>query len=322
VNTISITGASGYIGQRLTAWLAREPTVEHILALDIRALPLSSPKVTFIQHDVTHPMDSIFTQQGVQAAVHLAYLVDPIHNRGRERRINVGGTRMFLAACHAARVKTLLIASSATVYGAWPDNPDLLTEEAPLRGKPGFPYVQDKLEQENLAARYVEEHPDCRVLVTRASVVTGPHMNNYLARYLLKSISFAIRGINPSIPLVHENDTVQATSSILQQAPAGAYNLSAPNPVSLRHITQRSGARVLNLPPGLIYLLASLAWKLRWRSLSEAPPAMLDYLRYPWVVDGSKVTRHTDFRYQHDGYAAIEAFLKDRSVGHPAHMRP
>jgi UDP-glucose 4-epimerase len=272
--------------------------------------------VTSIEHDVTRPIGSVFSKHGVQAAVHLAYVLDPTHNREREKRVNVGGTENFLAACHDAKVEALLVASSATVYGAWPDNPAILTEEAPLRGKPGFPYVEDKLRQEDLTARYAEEHPNCRVLITRASIVMGAHMDNYLARYFLKSITFAIRGTNPSIPLVHEDDTAEATRKILMQAPAAAYNLNAPNPVPLREITHRIGARVLNLPRSLIYALAGLAWRLRLRALSEAPPAMLDYIRYPWVVDGSKVTRATDFRYRYDGYAALEAFLKSRGISH------
>lgn len=312
MNTIAVTGASGYIGQRLIALLEAEPTIEHILALDARPLPSTWPKVAFVEHDVTRPMESLFLEHGVQGAVHLAFLVDPIHNRARERRINVGGTENFLAACHATRVKALLIASSATVYGAWPDNPPLLLEDAPLRGKPGFPYVEDKLVQEELAARYAKEHPDCRVLLTRASVVTGPRMNNFLTRFFLKPLSFAIRGANPRIPVVHEDDTAEATWKTLLQAPPGAYNLNAPNPVPLGEITQRIGARVFALPPGLIYPLATLAWKVHLRALSEAPPAMLDYIRYPWVADGSKVSRVTDFRYHYDGYGALESFLHSR----------
>ena len=84
----------------------------------------------------------------------------------------------------------------------------------------------------------------------------------------------------------------------------------------LREITHRVGARVLNLPRSLIYALAGLAWRLRLRVLSEAPSAMLDYIRYPWVVDGSKVTRATDFRYRYDGYAALDAFLKGHGISH------
>ena len=314
MHTIAITGASGYIGRQLIALLEDEPAVERVLALDIRPLTSSSPKVTFVQHDVTRPMESLFVEHRVRGAVHLAYVLNPVHDREWERRINVGGTENFLAACHAAGVEALLIASSATVYGAWPDNPPSLTEDAPLRGKPGFPYVEDKLRQEALAARYAQEHPDCRVLLTRASVVTGPHMDNFLSRFFLKPISFAVRGTNPLIPLVHEDDTAEATWKILSQAPPGAYNLNAPNPVPLSEITQRIGARVLALPPALLYPLAGLAWRLRLRALSEAPPAMLDYIRYSWVADGSKVTRATDFRYRYDGYAAMEDFLRSRGL--------
>jgi hypothetical protein len=56
---------------------------------------------------------------------------------------------------------------------------------------------------------------------------------------------------HPLIPVIHEDDTAQATLRILLEAPAGAYNLNAPNPpVPLQEITQRTNARVLTLPPG------------------------------------------------------------------------
>jgi NAD dependent epimerase/dehydratase family enzyme len=90
----------------------------------------------------------------------------------------------------------------------------------------------------------------------------------------------AVSGANPPIPLVHEEDTARATGSILLQASPGAYDLNAPNPVPLREITRRIGARVMALPPSMVYPLAGAAWKLHLRALSEAPPAMPDYIRY------------------------------------------
>ncbi len=312
MTTVAITGAAGYIGQRLLHHLVQEPNIDHIVALDIRPPAFEHPKVTFVHHDVTHPMSELFVRHGVDMAVHLAFIVDPTHDRARERRINVGGTENFLAACHAAQVETLLVASSATVYGAWPDNPPLIPEDAPLRGKPGFPYVEDKLVQEELVARYTREHPDCRVLITRATVVTGPHMNNFMARYFSRPIAFIVRGANPALPLVHEDDTAEATARILLQAPPGPYNINAPNPVPMQDIVRRMGARVLALPPGLLYPLATLGWTLRLRAITEAPPALLDYIRYPWVADGSKVTRVTDFTYRYDGWAALESFVASR----------
>lgn len=312
MTTLALTGASGYIGQRLIRILAEAPEIDRILALDIRPLPFQHDKIIFVRHDVTRPMTDLFIEHQVRIAAHLAFIVDPTHDREYERRVNIGGTKNFLDACHAVRVEALLVSSSATVYGARADNPPLIPETAPLQGRPGFPYVEDKLAQEELAARYAHEHPECRVLVTRASIVVGPHMNNFMSRYFTRPLAFVVRGANPPMPLVHEDDTARATAHILLQAPPGAYNINAPTPVPLRDIITRVNARVIALPPRVLYPLAAVGWKLRLRFITEAPPAILDYIRYPWVADGSKVTRVTDFRYQYDGYSALEAFLVAR----------
>lgn len=312
MHTIAVTGASGYIGQRLVKLLAQEPGVDRIMALDLRPLPFAHEKVIFVHHDVTQPMAELFTRYGVRQAVHLAFIVDPIYDRQREMRVNRGGSQNFLEACHAVGAETLLLSSSATVYGALPDNPPFISEDAPLRARPGFPYVEDKLVQEAMARRYAQEHPNTRLIITRATVVTGPHMDNFMSRYFSRSVVFTVRGANPPVPLVHEDDTAEATARLLLQGPSGAYNINAPNPVPLREVVQRLGAHVLSLPPALIYPLARLGWKLRLRFLTEVPPRMLDYIRYPWNADGSKVTRVTDFRYRYDGYAAMEAFLAAR----------
>ena len=72
------------------------------------------------------------------------------------------------------------------------------------------------------------------------------------------------------------------------------------------------GATLLHLPSAGLYPMAGLAWRLRLRAVSEVPPAMLDYIRYPWVADGSKVTRLTGFQYRYDGQATFEDFLRGR----------
>lgn len=315
--TVAVTGASGYIGQRLVQRLAQEPTIDRVLAMDIRPLPFQQEKVLFLRHDVSEPFAEIFVQHRIRLAAHLAFIVDPIYDRQRERRVNVGGSRNFLDACHAAGVEALLLSSSATVYGALPDNPPLLTEDSPLRARPGFPYVEDKLVQEAMARQYAQEHPQARLIITRATVVTGPHMDNFMSRYFSRALAFTIRGANPLVPLVHEDDTAEATARLLLRAPSGAYNINAPNAVPLQEVIQKMGARAVALPPVLIYPLATLGWKLRLRFLTEVPPRMLDYIRYSWNVDGSKVTRFTDFRYHYDGRASMEAFLAGRRRSRP-----
>ncbi|MBP7997876.1 MAG: NAD-dependent epimerase/dehydratase family protein [Chloroflexi bacterium] len=309
---IAVTGASGYVGQRVVAQLAAAPQIERILALDIHPATFPSDKVTFIQHDVTQPMTALFEEHGVDAAAHFAFVLNPIHDRARERQINIGGTENFLRACHAVQAKTVLITSSATAYGAWPDNPLQLDETMPLRGKPGFFYVEDKVKQDLLTQQYAQGHPQSRVIITRMSVVMGPHVSNYISRYFLKAVAVMVRGSDPPAPIVHEDDVAQATACLFLQAPSGAYNLDAPNPISVRQGIAAIGGRVVALPPAILYPVADLGWKLRLKFLTEAPSPMLDYLRYSWSCDGRKVTRYTDFRYQYDAAACIAAFARFR----------
>ena len=309
---VAVTGASGYVGQKVVAQLAAAPQIERILALDIRPATFASDKVTFVRHDVTQPLTALFEEHGVDAAAHFAFVLNPSHDRVHERQINIGGTENFLKACHAVQAQTVLVTSSATAYGAWPDNPLQLNETMPLRGKPGFSYVEDKVKQDLLTQQYAQEHPQSRVIITRMSVVMGPHVSNYISRYFLNAIAIVVRGFDPPAPIVQEDDVAQATTCLFLQAPSGAYNLDAPNPISVRQGIAAIGGRVLALPPAILYPLASLGWKLRLKFLIEAPPAMLDYIRYPWSCDGSKVTRYTDFYYQFDAAACLAEFARFR----------
>ena len=312
---IAVTGASGYIGRRLIDHIVADPAVEKVLALDIRALEHPSPRVTFVRHDVTAPMGALFRQHGIQAAAHLAFILDPVHDRERERRVNLGGTENFCKACAAAGVEAMLIAASGTGYGAWPDNPVPLTEEDPLRGRPGFPYVEDKVAQERMADAFAAAHPETRVLRTRATLVLGPHVDNFVSRYFRRPVAFVVRGYNPPAPVVHEEDVAAATWKLLREAPAGAYNLDAPDPIRLKEALAITGRPVLALPAAIMYPLVRVGWRLRLKALTEAPPAMLDYLRYPWSCDGSRVTRVTDFRYRYDARATVVDFARHLSPG-------
>ena len=153
--------------------------------------------------------------------MHLAFLVDPSRRRRREHAINVGGTEHFLDACAAVDVQTVVVASSATVYGAAPDNSPGLREDAPLRGKPGFPYVEDKLRVEQLTTAFGVAHPSCRVLIVRPSLVVGPGMSNYISRYLSRRLVALALDHDPPLPVVHEDDASGAVHTLLTKERPG-----------------------------------------------------------------------------------------------------
>ena len=68
-----------------------------------------------------------------------------------------------------AGVQQVLVTSSATAYGAFPDNPVPMTEEQPVRGVPDFEYARDKAECDRLCQLWALRNPE-RVDDDRAAV--------------------------------------------------------------------------------------------------------------------------------------------------------
>ena len=165
-----ITGGSGYIGSRLVERLARREGVERILICDIRPPRAFRPKVEFEQLDVTDKsrVRELIEREKPDVLIHLAFVLNPIHDEFRMYHIDVGGTQNVLEAAEAAGVQQLLVTSSATAYGAFPDNPVPISEEQTVRGVPDFEYARDKAECDRLCQLWALRNAD-RVMTQLAN---------------------------------------------------------------------------------------------------------------------------------------------------------
>ncbi len=74
--------------------------------------------------------------------------------------VDVNGTQATLWAASEAGTEQVLVTSSATAYGAWPDNPKPIAEDWPVRGAPDFSYARDKTEADRVCQLWAAEHPD------------------------------------------------------------------------------------------------------------------------------------------------------------------
>ena len=108
------------------------------------------------------------------ALVHLAFVVNPMHDEQAMYEIDVGGTQNVLEAASTAGTGQLLVTSSATAYGAFPDNPVPLTEDHPVRGVSDFEYARDKAEADRLCQLWACRHPDRVMTIVRPCIVFGP----------------------------------------------------------------------------------------------------------------------------------------------------
>ena len=142
-----ITGGSGYIGSRLVERLANSDDTERIVIADIRPPRSFHPKVSFSKLDVRDGpgVRQLLEREHPDALLHLAFVLNPMHDENAMYEIDVGGTHNMLEAASAAGTQQVLVTSSATAYGGFPDNPVPIAEDWPVRGVPDFEYARTNL---------------------------------------------------------------------------------------------------------------------------------------------------------------------------------
>ena len=283
--------------------------MEEIVAIDRRPLSVSaSEKVNFFQRDVQEPLGDLFRERGVDTLVHLAFVLRPGHDRKAMRRVNLSGASSVLDACAEAGVKNLIYLSSATVYGARPDNSPLLTEDSPVRPAIGFQYASDKVLAELIFQRYGDTHRDVRVAALRSCVVMGPGADNFITQAFAKPFLVAVRGYDPPLQFLHEYDLMELmTLAAREDRFRGVFNLAGKGTVSYSEMVALSGKKLLRVPSFLLYPLVQASWKLRLQR--DSPAAGLDFIRYPWLVDTGKVERDTGYRFRYTSREALEAYF-------------
>lgn len=178
---ILITGVSGYFGQKLIKLLETKTEVTRITGIDIKPPAFNSPKLEFIKSDVRDNLEEVFRGRNIDCVIHTAYILPPIHDISLMEDININGTKNVLNAAAAYGVKQILDCSSSTAYGFHSDNPELLTEESPLRGNDDFTYAKNKKEIEAWIRGFEKDHPGILFTTVRPCFVVGPGFTNPLA---------------------------------------------------------------------------------------------------------------------------------------------
>ena len=307
---IAVTGASGYVGSLLIRRLARCEAVGGILAIDVR--DPSSPFgecVSFVRQDVSQPFPRLFAEHSIDTVVHLAYELRQGRDREANRRVNVDGTRHTLDACRQGGVRRLVYLSSTSVYGAHPDNPEALSEEMPARPIAGFQYSEDKLQSEELIARFAAGSPGLSACILRCCPVMGANADNFIASAFDKPFLVAVSGANPPMQLMHEDDLGRCLELAVLGDMEGLYNVAGAGSISWGEMAAARGRRVFSAPAWLLYPATQLTWDLRLQS--DSPALGLDFVRYRWLADTGKIEREVGFRPRFSSTDAWDAHVRD-----------
>jgi UDP-glucose 4-epimerase len=314
-----ITGGSGYIGTRLVGLLAAREDTEKIVICDV-VPPRGGhqPKTEFERVDVRDrgAVHSALQRANPDVLVHLAFILNPSHDEGLMYDVDVNGTHNVLEAAAEAGIGQVLVTTSGVAYGAFPDNPEPITEDHPVRGVARFSYARDKTESDRIVQLWVLQHPDTVTTIVRPCIVFGPNVDNYLLRLWTKQ-PFAVDAgnLDGHIQFVHEDDVVEAVSGLLLGRHAGQFNLSPDGLMTLRECAEVLGTPIRRMPLWAYRGLAKLLWRLR---LSEAPPGQIDFALYPWILSNEKIKATLGWTPKHTSRETFEITMRAQGKLPPA----
>jgi UDP-glucose 4-epimerase len=311
-----ITGGTGYIGTRLTEILAERDETERIVLLDVRPPARAHQKTEFVKGDVRDlaANRALLEREQADALVHLAFVLNPIRDEGRMYDIDVNGTDAVLRAAADAGTEQVLVTSSATAYGAFPDNPVPIAEDWPVRGALDFSYARHKADADRICQLWAATHPDRVMTIVRPSIVFGPNVDNYISR-TWKNSSFMplIDGVEQEFQLVHEDDVVSAIVGLLDAKAGGAFNVAGDGTLTWNEAAEMVGLKVRKMSMKTLKRIYGVAWALHAPKV-ESPPGNLDFIRYPWVVSTEKLKSTAGWQPKYDTLETFKVTMRAKGV--------
>lgn len=312
---VAVTGSSGALGSAVVRELASRPAAEvaEVIAVDAVGATVPWPaRVTERRADVR---DAALARvvAGADVVVHVAGLHHPGADPAERQAVNVRGTEQVLTAARAAGVARVVLVTSAMVYGALPDNPVPLTEDAPLRAPQDDSVVGDFVEVERLVANARDTAPAPEVTVLRPVTVVGPGADSALTRYFESPRLLVVRGSAPRWQFCHVADLARACGLAALGAVSGAVNVSPPGWLTQAEVQAHTGRRPFELPSSVAVAAAE---RLHRAGLTVGTASELAYLQHPWLVDSSKL-HAAGWRPEHDHATALDAQLAE-SAGRTA----
>jgi UDP-glucose 4-epimerase len=303
---VLITGVADYWGARLATRLLAEPEL-HVLGLDAEP-PQGVPQgLDFVQADVRNRLlIELLQDEQVNTVCHLKFVHRIRPSRGAFEA-NVLGTRNLLQACADAGVGKVVVKSSLAVYGAHPDNPAFLTEAHALRASRRYGYVWDMVTIETLCNDFRHQAPQLTLTNLRLASIVGPTADTPLTRFLKSRWAPALLGFDPMLQLVHEADVIEALAHAALHDVPGVFNVAADGAMPLSRIIALSGKRYLPALHNLAYWGVGVLGG-AGVELERYAPIELDYLRYSWVGDLTKMHGELGFAPRHSAEETLREF--------------
>ncbi|MFB9724429.1 NAD-dependent epimerase/dehydratase family protein [Planobispora longispora] len=306
---VAVTGAASGIGRAFLAKVASSADFRRVVAIDEQRGDV--PDVTWRVLDVRDPLLANRISD-IDVLVHLAGDYALGSDAGERRAYNLRAAQTVLTACAAARVRRVVLVTSAMVYGAAADNEVPLPEDAAVAAELDTGIVGDYLEIEALVRRSLRSHPGLEVTVLRPAVLVGPDVDSVVTRHFEAPRLLTVKGCSPRWQFCHVDDLVSALELAALGTVSGVVAVGGEGWLEQEQVEEISGLRRFELPAGLTF---GTAQRLHRLGVTPAPATDLHYVVYPWVVDCAAL-RAVGWKPQWTNEAAFTQLLELREGKH------
>ncbi len=309
--TVLVTGVSRYLGGRMAALLAQDPDVDSVIGVDVVAPDSPPPGVQVVRADIRNPVIAkVMGEARVDTVVHMGVIATPRQAGGRAtmKEINVIGTMQLLSACQRTpSVESLVVKSTAAVYGSGPKDPAKFAEDMEPRHVPSSGWPKDSVEVESYVRGFSRRRPDVSVTTLRLANVIGPVVETGMTAYLSLPLVPTALGFDPRLQFVHEDDALAAIREGVLRREPGTFNVAGDGVLLLSQALRRAGRPVL---PVLAPLLPSVGRALAPRGVVDLSPEGVRYLKYGRALDTTAMRERLGFAPEFSTSRALDDFLQ------------
>lgn len=276
-----VTGAAGALAQQVIQRLRGD---YRIVAVDFRQEVWLGPDIPSYRIDLAkRGFEDLFRRFDFQGVIHLGRIMSSQETRLRRYNANVLGTDRLLSLCDQYGVSRVIVLSTYHVYGANAYNPALIDESYPLKSAGLTMDLVDSVELENLATIYLWRNPDLNVTLLRPCNIVGPGVRNTMSSLLSAQYAPTMAGFSPMMQFIHSEDMANAIETAFRRRIPGIFNVAPHDWVSYRQALEECGCRPVPIPSVPPVLPRTL---LRTLKLRRFPSYLMDFFKYPVIIDG------------------------------------
>ncbi|MFC6343821.1 NAD-dependent epimerase/dehydratase family protein, partial [Nocardioides hankookensis] len=312
---VLVTGVSRDLGRKYARAAAADPDVARVIGVDAVPPRGDIGDVSFVRADIRNPVIAkIIVKEDVDTVVHMSVISTPGSAGGRNtmKELNVIGTMQLLAACQKApELRSLVVKSTTTVYGASSRDPAMFTEDMEPRRPPRSGYAKDVAEIEGYVRGFARRRPDVRVTLLRAANVIGPSVTSPLTSYFRLPLIPTVLGHDARLQFLHERDLLAVLRHATHSDIAGTFNVAGDGLLMLSQAVRRLQRPTIALPP---FAVGNVGSVLRSARVADFSPEQTAFLTYGRGVDTTRMRTQLGFEPEFTTASAFADFAEPLPV--------